>query len=108
MTMTARNDHLSDPMPKLMSDDEVAERLGEAAELLTNDGEVGADNALKTLLDGELRIWDFLWRWKLQNLADRAAHVLGDTHRAIVLVRDVLNNPWPSGFDESPDDPDDT
>ena len=98
----------STPMPKIMLDDEVAEKLGKASELLTNQGDVGADNALKTILDGELKIWDFLWRWKLQNLCDRAAHVLGDDHRAIVLVREVLDNPWPMFHDESPDDPDDT
>ena len=99
------NERTSEPMPKLMPVDEAGEKLGEAAELLTNQGEVGADNALKTLLDGELRIWDFVWRWKLQNLCDRAAHVLGDDHRAIVLVREVLDSPWPMGHDESPDDP---
>jgi hypothetical protein len=103
MTMTGK--HLpSTPMPQIMPDDEVAEKLGEAAELLTNKGDVGADNALKTFLDDELKIWDFMWRWKLQNLCDRAAHVLGDDHRAIVLVREVLNVPWPIFLGESPDD----
>jgi hypothetical protein len=103
--MTERNYLPSTPMPKIMLDDEVAEKLGEAAESLTNQGDVGADNALKTILDGELKIWDLLWRLKLQKLTDRAAHVLGDNHRAIVLVREVLDNPWPIFLGESPDDP---
>lgn len=60
------------------------------------------------LKSAPIRIWDFLWRWQLVKLNDAAAHTLGNEHRAIVLVREVLDIPWPIGHDESPDDPDDT
>ncbi len=98
---------LSEPKSTLGTNQKSADKLREAAVLLINHGDVGADNALKTFLDGELRIWDFLWREKLQNLTERAAHVLGDGHRAIVLLREVLDFPWPIGLDESPEDPKD-
>ena len=99
---------LSEPMPKLMPIEEAVEKFMQAAKLLESHGEVGAADSLKRLLDGEIRIWDFLWRRQLVKLNDAAAHVLGDDHRAIRLVREVLNYPWPIGHDESPDDPDDT
>jgi len=42
----------------------------------------------------------------IQDITDAASHTLGDDHLAICLVREVLNYPWPIGFDESPDDTD--
>ena len=99
---------LSEPMPKLMPVEEAVEKFMQAAKLLESQGDVGAADSLKRVLDGEIRIWDFLWRWELVKLNDAAARTLGDDHRAILLVREVLNYPWPMGHDESPDDPDDT
>lgn len=87
-----------------MPANEVAEKLGEAAKLLKAHGDMGAASTLKKALDGELKIWDFMWRCELRILNERAARVLGDDHRAIVLVREVLNGPWPILLGESPDD----
>jgi hypothetical protein len=106
--MIEQKDFTSTPMPTLMSNDQVAEKLGEAAKLLASHGDFGAAHSLKTLLDGEIRIWDFLWRFQLVKLSDAAAHTLGENHPAITLVREVLDYPWPIGLDESPDDPEDT
>lgn len=103
--MNQQNRMLSERMPNLMTNDAVAERLAEAADLLRAHGDFGAAHSLKALLDGEIRIWDFMWRFQLVKLSDAASHTLGDGHRAIVLVREVLDNPWPIGLDESPDDP---
>lgn len=94
----------STPMPNIMPADDVAATLAEAAMLLQDYGEMGAAATLRRALLGELKVWDFLWRCEMRILNERAAHTLEDDHRAIVLVREVLNGPWPIFLGESPDD----
>ena len=100
--MNDRKSYPPTPMPKIMLSDEVAAKLGEASYLLKFHGEVGAAITLKRILDGELKIWSFHWRMELREFNENAANVLGDDHRAIALVRDVLRDPLPILLDEHP------
>ena len=103
-----RNARGSEPMQKLMHVDQAAEQFAEAAKLLNPHGEMGAAYSLKKLLDGELKFFDMFWYSRLIEATDAAARTLGNDHLAILLIRDVLNHPWPIGLGESPDDPEDT
>jgi hypothetical protein len=103
-TMIEQKNFASTPMPKFMHVDEASKKFSEAAKLLKSHSDVASAGSLKALLDGEIRIWDFLWRLKLLKLTDAAARTLGEDHLAICLVREVLNFPWPMGLGESPDD----